>query len=75
MDLLLQNWPLILALLAVGGIAGLTAGLFGIGGGAVMVPALYYALLELGVSEDIVCLLYTSPSPRDRQKSRMPSSA
>ena len=28
--------------------------------------------LELGRS---VCLLYTSPSPRDRQKSRMPSSA
>ena len=24
---------------------------------------------------DYVCLLYTSPSPRDRQKSRMPSSA
>ena len=23
----------------------------------------------------ILCLLYTSPSPRDRQKSRMPSSA
>ena len=23
----------------------------------------------------IICLLYTSPSPRDRQKSRMPSSA
>ena len=22
-----------------------------------------------------LCLLYTSPSPRDRQKSRMPSSA
>ena len=22
-----------------------------------------------------ICLLYTSPSPRDRQKSRMPSSA
>ena len=30
-------------------------------------------LLKLGVS--MVCLLYTSPSPRDRQKSRMPSSA
>ena len=37
----------------------------------------------LGVSPDTVekmqkfqnCLLYTSPSPRDRQKSRMPSSA
>jgi sensor histidine kinase regulating citrate/malate metabolism len=25
--------------------------------------------------EGIPCLLYTSPSPRDRQKSRMPSSA
>ena len=24
---------------------------------------------------DVTCLLYTSPSPRDRQKSRMPSSA
>ena len=23
----------------------------------------------------LTCLLYTSPSPRDRQKSRMPSSA
>ena len=26
-------------------------------------------------SKDTTCLLYTSPSPRDRQKSRMPSSA
>ena len=26
-------------------------------------------------SEGKPCLLYTSPSPRDRQKSRMPSSA
>ena len=25
--------------------------------------------------ESYICLLYTSPSPRDRQKSRMPSSA
>ena len=24
---------------------------------------------------DIICLLYTSPSPRDRTRSRMPSSA
>eukprot|EP00828_Plagiopyla_frontata_P030647 TRINITY_DN40041_c0_g1_i1.p1 TRINITY_DN40041_c0_g1~~TRINITY_DN40041_c0_g1_i1.p1 ORF type:complete len:116 (+),score=13.34 TRINITY_DN40041_c0_g1_i1:92-439(+) len=24
---------------------------------------------------NVICLLYTSPSPRDRQKSRMPSSA
>ena len=26
-------------------------------------------------AEHLNCLLYTSPSPRDRQKSRMPSSA
>ena len=31
-------------------------------------------LNEIGYP-DYVCLLYTSPSPRDRQKSRMPSSA
>ena len=32
---------------------------------------------EIAVEEAlrINCLLYTSPSPRDRQKSRMPSSA
>ena len=28
-----------------------------------------------GIGQDQACLLYTSPSPRDRQKSRMPSSA
>ena len=32
--------------------------------------ALGYYVIKL-----INCLLYTSPSPRDRQKSRMPSSA
>ena len=34
-------------------------------------------LVEKEHREDLVntCLLYTSPSPRDRQKSRMPSSA
>ena len=31
------------------------------------------ALMVMG--KNIICLLYTSPSPRDRQKSRMPSSA
>ena len=29
----------------------------------------------LDFSKNRICLLYTSPSPRDRQKSRMPSSA
>ena len=31
--------------------------------------------LVSGVIMNSLCLLYTSPSPRDRQKSRMPSSA
>ena len=30
---------------------------------------------EVGIVEHNICLLYTSPSPRDRQKARMPSSA
>ena len=33
------------------------------------------ALGQLNSSEGTVCLLYTSPSPRDRSVSRMPSSA
>ena len=32
-------------------------------------------LLYPYIAEGSHCLLYTSPSPRDRQKSRMPSSA
>ena len=31
--------------------------------------------IGLLVGLGLACLLYTSPSPRDRQKSRMPSSA
>ena len=37
-----------------------------------------FDLLDKLTEEDLrelSCLLYTSPSPRDRQKSRMPSSA
>ena len=38
--------------------------------------ARYFELLSFKpMSEVNACLLYTSPSPRDRQKSRMPSSA
>ena len=34
-----------------------------------------YGFLSTEQAPPTVCLLYTSPSPRDRQKSRMPSSA
>ena len=87
------------AMLATGCIAGILAGLFGIGGGIVIVPVLEMVLGFVGVDPairmhvaiatslatiiptsissarahhqrqavdlDIVCLLYTSPSPRD----------
>ena len=33
------------------------------------------AMVQWWYGHNAVCLLYTSPSPRDRQKSRMPSSA
>ena len=39
-----------------------------------MLLALGYLWIATGV-KGVGCLLYTSPSPRDRQKSRMPSSA
>ena len=32
-------------------------------------------LSDVNFEEDAICLLYTSPSPRDRTRSRMPSSA
>ena len=32
-------------------------------------------IIESPAPKDIACLLYTSPSPRDRTRSRMPSSA
>ena len=42
---------LALALIATGAFAGLVAGLFGIGGGVVMVPALYFAFGLLGYGD------------------------
>ena len=33
------------------------------------------AVIAAPVTEELICLLYTSPSPRDRTRSRMPSSA
>lgn len=59
---LLTYWPLMLTLAGVGAVAGLTAGLFGIGGGSVMVPVLFYAFISLGVPESVVmhCAVATS---------------
>ena len=48
------------------------------GGGALGAyqAGVYQALTEAGIEPDwVICLLYTSPSPRDGLLSRMPSSA
>lgn len=50
-DLIVQYWPLLAALAAAGLFAGLVAGLFGIGGGAVIVPVLYFLFDALGFGE------------------------
>ena len=44
-------------------------------GGNVQSVGTRHAILAVVARGDRICLLYTSPSPRDRQKSRMPSSA
>ncbi|MBO6797110.1 sulfite exporter TauE/SafE family protein [Maricaulis sp.] len=49
-----EYYVLILALAATGALAGLIAGLFGIGGGIVMVPAMYYVFGALGYEGDRV---------------------
>ncbi len=41
------------ALLATGAVAGITAGLLGVGGGIVIVPVLYHLFSTLGVAEDV----------------------
>ena len=40
-----------------------------------MAPGVRKVFLAARLEHIKTCLLYTSPSPRDRQKSRMPSSA
>ena len=52
MELLAGNWILLISLLGAGLLAGLAAGLFGIGGGAVIVPVLILLFDDvLGFSE------------------------
>ena len=42
---------------------------------AIKLSALDYLLKPVSIKELQACLLYTSPSPRDKRQSRMPSSA
>lgn len=50
------------ALLVAGCVAGVSAGLFGIGGGAIMVPVLYYTFSALGYDESVTMHLALATS-------------
>lgn len=54
MDMLLPYLPFVLGLLAIGAISGVIAGLFGVGGGIITVPAMAFALQALGYDADVV---------------------
>lgn len=51
---IIAYWPFVLGMLATGLVSGVAAGLLGIGGGAVIVPALSNALLLMGYDADVV---------------------
>ena len=44
-------------------------------GSIIVIPPIPTSQLMGTLEEELICLLYTSPSPRDRTRSRMPSSA
>lgn len=50
-DFIVSNWVLLTGLIGAGLAAGIIAGMFGIGGGVVIVPTLAYLFHELGYGE------------------------
>ncbi|MDQ7018780.1 MAG: sulfite exporter TauE/SafE family protein [Robiginitomaculum sp.] len=53
MSIFIDHWQLIAALIGAGAFAGIIAGLFGVGGGVVIVPALYAAFGILDVDDAV----------------------
>lgn len=63
MSAFLSDWlPTLLAMLATGTVAGLLAGLLGVGGGIVIVPVLYFVLQGLGVDPSVAIRVATATS-------------
>jgi uncharacterized membrane protein YfcA len=59
---LTSGWPMAFALVFTGSLAGLLAGLFGIGGGLVIVPVLFFLLQGFDVSLDSAMAIATATS-------------
>ncbi|MBN9344839.1 MAG: sulfite exporter TauE/SafE family protein, partial [Devosia sp.] len=53
MTQLLAYWPLVLGLSITGMVSGVFAGLLGVGGGTIIVPALAFAFAALGIGDDV----------------------
>lgn len=62
MSFLMENMAMLLAMIGTGVIAGILAGLLGVGGGIVIVPVLYFLFQGLGVSADSAMLIATATS-------------
>ncbi|WP_441002784.1 sulfite exporter TauE/SafE family protein [Pseudocolwellia agarivorans] len=62
MSELLNQWPIAIALIGTGVFAGLLAGLFGVGGGIVIVPVMYFLLQGFGVSAESAMMIATATS-------------
>tara|TARA_R110001606_G_scaffold56167_1_gene136298 strand:- start:174 stop:980 length:807 start_codon:yes stop_codon:yes gene_type:complete len=58
----MENYSMILAMMATGVVGGILAGLLGVGGGIVIVPVLFFLYQGLGVSADTAMLVATATS-------------
>ncbi len=59
---LLEAWPIAIALMGAGVLAGLLAGLLGVGGGIVIVPVLYFLFQSFDVSAASAMAIATATS-------------
>ncbi|BDX06523.1 sulfite exporter TauE/SafE family protein [Planctobacterium marinum] len=62
LELIIENWSTIAALMVTGVFAGLLAGLLGVGGGIVIVPVLYFLFQSFGVSAETAMVVATATS-------------
>ncbi|MGJ8679410.1 sulfite exporter TauE/SafE family protein [Paraglaciecola sp.] len=61
-DLVTQWLPVVIAMMATGCVAGILAGLLGVGGGIVIVPVFYFVLEMLGIPSATAILVATGTS-------------